>query len=174
MKLNPAKSPHESLAIIESIFKQVIPSSPFDYKFVDDEYARKFNAESRIGKLALIFTALAIAISCLGLFGLASFVASQKVKEIGIRKVMGASVASLWQLLSKDFVILVVISCMIAIPLSIYFMSGWLERYQYRTELSWHIFAVAGIGSLLITLITVSFQSIKAAMANPVKSLRSE
>jgi putative ABC transport system permease protein len=174
MKLNPAKSPHESLAIIESIFKQVIPSSPFDYKFVDDEYARKFNAESRIGKLALIFTALAIAISCLGLFGLASFVASQKVKEIGIRKVMGASVASLWQLLSKDFVILVVISCMIAIPLSIYFMSGWLERYQYRTELSWHIFAVAGIGSLLIALITVSFQSIKAAMANPVKSLRSE
>jgi len=174
LKLNPAKSPHESMAIVESTFKQVIPSAPFDYKFVDDEYARKFNAENRMGKLALVFTVLAIAISCLGLFGLASFVAGQKVKEIGIRKVMGASVASLWQLLSKDFVVLVVISCMIAIPLSVYIMSGWLEKYQYRTELSWHIFAVAGIGSLIITLLTVSFQSIKAAMANPIKSLRSE
>jgi putative ABC transport system permease protein len=113
-------------------------------------------------------------ISCLGIFGLASFVAEQRTKEIGIRKVLGASVSNLWQLLSKDFVVLVVISCFIATPVAYYFMQKWLLGYQYRTELSWWIFAASGIGSLLITLLTVSFQAIKAAIANPVTSLRSE
>jgi ABC-type antimicrobial peptide transport system permease subunit len=174
LKLNPAKSPHESLATIESVYRQVIPSAPFDYKFVDDEYARKFAAEHKAGNLVLIFTVLAIAISCLGLFGLASFMVGQKVKEIGVRKVMGASVVSIWRLLSRDFVVLVVISCAVAIPLSIYSMRSWLSRYTYRIELSWYIFAAVGAGALLVTLATVSFQSIRAARANPVKSLRAE
>jgi putative ABC transport system permease protein len=174
LKLNPAKSVHESIAIIESVFKQVIPSAPFDYKFIDDEYARKFNAEDKMGKMALVFTVLAIVVSCLGLFGLASFVAEQKVKEIGIRKVMGASVASLWQMLSKDFVILVIIACVIAIPISVYTMNDWLSKFDYRTTLSWYLFVGAGSGALVITMVTVSFQAIKAALANPVKSLRSE
>jgi ABC-type antimicrobial peptide transport system permease subunit len=174
LKLNPSKSLQESLAIIESNFRQVIPSAPFDYQFIDDEYGRKFDTERKLGALTLTFTVLAIVISCLGLFGLASFVAGQKVKEIGIRKVMGASVSGLWQLLSMEFVWLVTIAYMIAIPLSVYMMSGWLSRYQYRTELSWHIFVAAGAGSMILTLVTVSFQAIKAAMANPVKSLRSE
>lgn len=174
LRLNPDKSAKESLAIIESVFKQVIPSAPFDYKFVDGEYDRKFDSERRIGRLALIFTIIAAIISCLGLFGLASFVASQKVKEIGIRKVMGASIRSIWQLLSRDFIILIAIACIIAIPAAVYFMNDWLAQFQYRTELSWYaLFAVAA-GSLLLTLITVSFQAVKAALANPVKSLRSE
>jgi putative ABC transport system permease protein len=117
---------------------------------------------------------LAIFISCLGIFGLASFVAEQRTKEIGIRKILGASVSNLWQLLSKDFVILVIISCFIAAPIAYYFMHHWLQGYQYRTELSWWIFAAAACGALLITVITVSFQAIKAAIANPVKSLRTE
>ncbi|HZY77933.1 MAG TPA: ABC transporter permease [Cyclobacteriaceae bacterium] len=174
LRLSATRSTRESLAIVESVYKQVIPAAPFDYKFIDEEYARKFASETRVGKLALIFTVLAIGISCLGLFGLASFVASQKVKEIGIRKVMGASVRNLWQMQSRDFVILVAVSCFIAIPLSIYLMSGWLSKYQYRIELSWELFATVAISSLLITLVTVSFQAIRAAMANPVKALRSE
>jgi putative ABC transport system permease protein len=121
-----------------------------------------------------VFAVLAIFISCLGLFGLASFVAEQRTKEIGVRKVLGASVFDLWQLLSRDFVILVFISLFIATPTVYYFMHNWLQNYQYRTNLSWWIFAATGVGALLITLLTVSFQSIKAAIANPVKSLRTE
>ena len=147
---------------------------PFDYKFADAEYAVKFAAEERIGKLAGLFAVLAIFISCLGLFGLASFVAEQRTKEIGVRKVLGASVINLWRLLSKDFVMLVIISFLIATPPAYYFMDKWLQNYQYRTEFSWWIFAAAGIGALIITLLTVSCQAIKAALANPVKSLRTE
>ena len=117
---------------------------------------------------------LAVIISCLGLFGLTSFVAEQRKKEIGVRKVLGASVFSVWNLLSKDFVMLVVISFVIAVPLSYYFMHSWLQNYSYRTPVSWFIFLAAGIGALVITLITVSFQAIKAALANPVRSLRTE
>ena len=117
---------------------------------------------------------LAIFISCLGIFGLASFVAEQRAREIGIRKVLGASISSIWQLLSKDFVVLVIISCFIAVPVAYYIMHHWLQGYQYRTDISWWIFAVAGMGALLITLVTVSFQAIKAAVANPTTSLRSE
>jgi len=174
MRLNPAMSPAEALPKVASVFKAHSPNAPFDYKFVDEEYAAKFAAEERIGNLAGVFTGLAILISCLGLFGLASYVAEQRTKEIGVRKVLGASVVSLWRLLSKDFVLLVVIALLIATPLAWYFMDGWLQKYTYRAELSWWIFAVSGAGALLITLLTVSYQSVKAALMNPVKSLRSE
>jgi ABC-type antimicrobial peptide transport system permease subunit len=164
----------EALGKIESVFKKYNPASPFEYKFIDDEYARKFSDEERIGNLATFFAILAIFISCLGLFGLASFVAEQRTKEIGVRKVLGASVFNLWKMLSIDFVVLVVISCFIAVPIAWYFLSEWLQKYEYRTPASWWIFAVAIGGALIITLFTVSFQAIKAAIANPVKSLRTE
>ncbi|QDK79059.1 FtsX-like permease family protein [Spirosoma sp. KCTC 42546] len=173
-KIKPTVSTHEALATLETTFKKIIPNAPFDYKFVDDEYSKKFATEERIGKLASFFAVLAIFISCLGLFGLASFVAEQRTKEIGVRKVLGASVFSLWGLLSKDFVLLVIISLGIATPIAYYFLSNWLRNYAYRTELSWWIFAASGAGALIITLLTVSFQSVKAALMNPVKSLRSE
>ena len=174
VKINPEMSSREALSKIEGVFKKYNPEAPFEYKFVDEDYARKFNDEERIGKLASFFAALAIFISCLGIFGLASFVAEQKAKEIGVRKVFGASVFTLWKMLSRDFILLVTISLLIAIPTSFYFMSGWLSKYEYRTEISWWIFAVAGMGALLITLATVSYQAIKAALANPVNSLRTE
>ncbi len=174
IKLNPALSAGESLKKIEAVFQKFNPGSPFDYKFSDQEYERKFLAEERIGQLASIFAVLAIFISCLGLFGLASFVAEQRTKEIGIRKVLGATVPNLWGLLSKDFVLLVIISCLISAPISWYFLSDWLKRYEYRTEISWWIFVAAAAGALIITLLTVSFQAIKAALMNPVKSLKSE
>lgn len=174
IKLNPQVSVVEALPKVEAVFKRLVPTAPFDYKFADQEYAAKFAAEERIGKLASIFAGLAIFISCLGLFGLASFMAEQRTKEIGVRKVLGASVFNLWRLLSKDFVVLVVIAFGIATPIAWYFLNGWLRQYTYRTEISWWMFAVVGAGTLLITLLTVSFQSIKAALVNPVKSLRTE
>jgi len=164
----------DALAKIAKVFEKYNPSAPFDYKFIDEEYAQKFSDEQRIGNLATFFAALAIFISCLGLFGLASFVAEQRTKEIGVRKVLGASVFNLWKLLSKDFVTLVVISLLVATPVAYYFMHNWLQNYQYRTNLSWWVFGSTGLGALMITLLTVSFQSIKAAVANPVKSLRTE
>ena len=174
MKLNPEMNVTEALSKIEPIFKKYDPANAFEYKFADQEFGKKFSNEKRIGNLAFVFTTLAIFISCLGLFGLASFVAEQRTKEIGIRKVMGASVSQLWQLLSRDFLVLVIVSCVIAIPLSYYFMSDWLMQYQYRITITWQIFAIASIGALLLTLLTVSFQSVKAALTSPVKSLRSE
>lgn len=174
IKINPAISTEAALGKIAVVFKQFNPEQPFEYKFVDDEYAQKFSNEERVGTLASFFAVLAIAISCLGLFGLASFVAEQRTKEIGVRKVLGASIFNLWKMLSKEFVVLVTISFLVAVPVSYYFMHNWLQNYQYRAELSWWIFAAAGIGALVITLLTVSFQAIKAAVANPVKSLRTE
>lgn len=174
LKLNPASTTQSALQKIEAVLKRYSPAAPFDYKFADQEYATKFAAEERIGNLALVFAVLAIFISCLGLFGLASFVAEARTKEIGVRKVLGASVLNLWGLLSKDFVVLVVIAFVIATPIAYYFLNNWLQQYQYRTEISWWIFAVSGLGALVITLLTVSFQSVKAALMNPVKSLRSE
>jgi ABC-type antimicrobial peptide transport system permease subunit len=147
---------------------------PFTYKFADDEYAKKFANEERIGELAGAFAILAIFISCLGLFGMASFVAEQRTKELGVRKVLGATVFGLWRLMSADFVTLVIISLLIAVPTARYFMHNWLQHYNYRTELSWWVFALTGAGAVIITLLTVSYQSIKAALMNPVKSLRSE
>ena len=174
IRLHPAKAVKASLSEIEAVFKKHIPSAPFDYQFADEAFGEKFVSEERISKLTAFFATLAIFISCLGLFGLASFVAEQRTKEIGIRKVVGASVISLWKLLSKDFVLLVVIASLIAIPVAYYYMNSWLRNYNYRTEISWYIFAIAIGGALLITLLTVSFQAIKAAVANPVKSLRKE
>jgi putative ABC transport system permease protein len=174
IKLAPDLSASEALAKVDSVFKKYSPASPFTYNFADEEYAKKFGTEERVGKLATSFASLAVLISCLGLFGLASFVAEQRTKEIGIRKVLGASVANLWQMLSRDFVILVIISCVISIPIAWYFMSNWLKTYIYRTEISWWIFAATVGGALLITLLTVSFQAIRAALLDPVKSLRSE
>jgi ABC-type antimicrobial peptide transport system permease subunit len=174
VKLSPNASAKNALTQIETIFKKYDTDEPFEYHFTDEEYAKKFDNEERIGKLANIFAILAVIISCLGLFGLTSFVAEQRKKEIGVRKVLGASVFSVWNLLSKDFVTLVVISFIIAVPLSYYFMHNWLQNYSYRTTLSWWIFVAAGVGAIVITLITVSFQAIKAAITNPVKSLRTE
>ena len=174
LRLNPEKSTSENLALIEGVFKTNFPNTPFDYQFVDEEYGRKFRTEERVASLAGVFTALAIFISCLGLFGLASFVAEQRTKEIGVRKVLGASISQLWLLLSKDFITLVVIALLLASPLAYYIMGQWLQKFSYRTSVSWDVFAVACFGALIITLITVSFQAIKAATSNPVKSLRTE
>ena len=174
IKINHSVSMHEALSKIENVFKKYNPSSPFIYKFADDEYAKKFEAEERIGKLATFFALLAIFISCLGLFGLASFIAEQRTREIGVRKVLGASVLNVWGLLSKDFILLILISFFIAIPVSYYLMHRWLENYAYRTTISWQIFVIVGMATVLLTMITVGFQAIKAALANPVKSLRTE
>lgn len=174
VKLNPAMSASASLEKVGEVFRRYNPGSPFDYKFADEQYALKFSGEERIGKLATFFACLAIFISCLGIFGLASFTAEQRTKEIGVRKVLGASIFNLWQLLSKDFVMLVMISFLIATPIAYYFMNNWLKNYEYRSEISWWIFAASGSGALVITLLTVSYQAVKAASANPVKSLRTE
>jgi ABC-type antimicrobial peptide transport system permease subunit len=174
VKLKPGMPIKDALAKVEPVFKKFNPGSPFDFQFIDEEYNKKFSSEARIGTLASVFAGLAILISCLGLFGLASFMAEQRTKEIGVRKVLGASVANLWLLLSKDFVRLVLISLLISIPIAYYFMNNWLQSYNYRSTLTWWIFAAAGLGAILITLLTVSFQAIKAALANPVKSLRTE
>ncbi|MDR3695238.1 ABC transporter permease [Mucilaginibacter sp.] len=174
IRINPTKSTHEALSKIEAVFKKYNPAQPFTFGFTDTDYAKKFGDEERIGKLANFFTILAIFISCLGLWGMASFMAEQRTKEIGVRKVLGATVIGLWSLLSKDFVKLVVISLFIAIPFAWYFMHGWLMNYTYHTELSWWIFALTAFGAIAITLLTVSFQSIKAALENPVKSLKTE
>jgi putative ABC transport system permease protein len=174
IRLSPNSSVSAALNKIEEVFKEHNPQAPFEYKFVDEQYAQKFAIEERIGKLAGFFAILAILISCLGLFGLASFVAEQRTKEIGIRKVLGATILEVWQLLSKEFLLLVSISLLIALPTAYYFMNKWLQNYEYRTTISWWIFSVVVLATLLITVITVSFQAIRAAVANPVKSLRTE
>jgi len=174
IRVNPQISAHEALSKIAAVCKTYSPSVPFSYKFADDDYARKFASEERVGKLANSFALLAIFISCIGMFGMASYMAEQKVKEIGVRKVLGASVFGLWRLMSKEFVVLVIIALLIAMPIAYNFMNSWLQHYTYRTPLSWWVFAATCFGALFITLLTVSYQSIKAALANPVKSLRSE
>ncbi|MDC6366934.1 MULTISPECIES: ABC transporter permease [Flavobacteriaceae] len=174
IKIRPDASAGNAISKIEDVFDKVVPSASFDYKFIDQEFDRKFQSEQRLGNLAGVFTLLAILISCLGLFGLASFVAEQRTKEIGVRKVLGASVLNLWKMLSKDFVLLVLISGFVAIPIVYHFMSRWLQNYEYRMEIPWWVFALAVIGALLVTLLTVSYQSIWAASVNPVKSLRTE
>lgn len=174
IKLNPDMNVHDAMAKIEGVFRKTDPGTPFAPEFVDEQYAQKFGDEKRLGTLSLFFAFLAIFISCLGLFALASFVAEQRSKEIGIRKVMGASVSNLWRMLTQDFVILVLISCAISGPIAFYLISSWLGNYEYRTEVSWWVFASAIGGAILITLLTVSYQAIKASLMNPVKSLRSE
>jgi ABC-type antimicrobial peptide transport system permease subunit len=173
-RLSPAVDDRKAITALTPFFNKYNPSFPYTYSFVDDTYAAKFSQETLIGKLSGIFAALAIFISCLGLFGLAAYVAERRTKEIGIRKVLGASVAQVWMLLSKDFVSLVFLSCIIASPLAYYFLHSWLEKYEYRITIGAEVFIASAILAIMITVITISFQSIKAAIANPVKSLKSE
>lgn len=174
IRLNPSLSSSTSLQKIKTVFEKYDPGSPFEYEFVDEVYSRKFFDEVRIGKLTTFFSLLAILISCLGLFGVASYMAEQRTKEIGVRKVLGATIFSVWGLLSRDFVLLVCVAFLIATPVAYYFLENWLAKYEYRTTIAWWIFVLTGVGTLLITLVTVSFQAIKAATMNPVRSLRSE
>jgi ABC-type antimicrobial peptide transport system permease subunit len=150
LRLNPAQNVKQSLSSIEKIWKKYTPQVPFDYKFIDEEFGNKFRAEERIGKLASYFAVLAIFISCLGLFGMASFVAEQRTKEIGIRKVLGAGVVTLWRMLSTEFFVLVLLSCIIAAPIAWYYLHNWLSNYDYRIEIKWQVFVMAGL--LLLSL----------------------
>jgi putative ABC transport system permease protein len=174
VKLVTGTNAQDNMIKMEKILKKYNPDYPFEYHFVDEAYARKFEDTKRTATLSALFAGLTIVISCLGLFGLASFIAVQRTKEIGVRKVLGATVLNLWQLLSRDFIILVLISLCIAVPISWYFMQKWLLQFEYRTALSLWIFVSAGLGAILITLLTISYQSLKAALVNPVTSLRSE
>lgn len=173
LKLNPELSTKASLALVKEVFSEYVPNVPFAYKFADQEHAAKFAAENRVQKLSRIFALLAIFISCLGLFGLAAFMASQRKKEIGIRKVLGASIFNLWRLLSQEFLVLVGVSCLLAVPIAYWGLNNWLENYSYRAEISWWFLAVACLAAVGLTLVTVSFQAIRAARLNPVKSIRS-
>ncbi len=164
----------ESIAKIEERWKSRAGGTPLNYQFLDDAFDNMYRTEQRIGKVFISFAVLAVLIACLGLFGLATFTAEQRTKEIGVRKVLGASIWSIVQLLSKDFLKLVCLAFVIASPLAYYAMSTWLKDFAFRTDISWWVFALAGIGALVITLVTVSFQSIKAALMNPVKSLKTE
>jgi putative ABC transport system permease protein len=174
LKLNPANATADNIAKAEKIFKQYNPQYPFEYVFTDDSYARKFREQQRTGTLATLFAGLTIFISCLGLFGLATYMAENRVKEIGVRKVLGASVFSITSLLSKDFLVLVITSLLIASPVAWWAMHKWLANYTYHIDIEWWVFAGAGMLSVIIALATVSYQSVKAAIANPVKSLRTE
>ncbi len=174
IKFTDTHSTAYNIAATEKIFKQFNPLYPFEYHFVDEAYAKKFSDEQTTGTLTALFAALTIFISCLGLFGLATYMAENRIKEIGVRKVLGASVTNITVLLSKNFVKLVAMSIVIASPVAWWAMHQWLEGYEYRIHISWWIFLIAGFVAILIALITVSFQAIKAAIANPVKSLRTE
>ncbi len=174
VRAKPQVNLQEALAKIETTMKKNNPSYPLEYKFVDEQFNMMFQNETLISKVSSVFASLAIIISCLGLFGLAAFTAEQRTKEIGIRKVLGASVSGLASLLSKDFLQLVCISCLIAFPLAWWIMHDWLQNYEYRITISWWIFLIAGFVAISIALLTISFQAIKAAVANPVKSLRTE
>jgi putative ABC transport system permease protein len=174
VRIKPTDNTEKVLAAIQGVMKKDNPAYPFDYRFVDDQFNRMFQSEMLVSKLSRVFASLAIIISCLGLFGLAAYTAERRTKEIGIRKVLGASVTSVTTLLSKDFLILVIISCAIAFPVAYWEMDLWLKTYQYHIDMQWWVFASAGVTAVIIALVTISFQSIKAALANPVKSLRSE
>jgi len=174
LKFSPSNSTADNLAKSEKTFKKYNAAYPFDYKFVDQQYAAQFDNEQRTKTMAGLFATLAIFISCLGLFGLSACVAESRIKEIGVRKMLGASVTNIAKLLSFDFVKLVIVSIVIAIPVAYYAMSKWLQDYSYRINMGWGIFFIAGLLAVAIALITVSFQSVKAAIANPVKSLRTE
>ena len=173
-RLSPSITTQDAIAQMNGLFNKYNPSYPYKYVFADESYATKFNLEVLVGKLAGIFASLAIFISCLGLFGLAAYIAEQRTKEIGIRKVLGASVSEVWVLLCKDFIVLVFVSCLIASPLAYYFLQNWLMKYNYRIDIGAGVFVLAAVMALLITIVTISFQAIKAALANPVDSLHSE
>jgi len=163
-----------TLAYIKDTWAKFVPSYPLDYQFMDESYAQMYKSEEKLAELLWIFTAMAILIGCMGLFGLAAFSAEQRVKEIGIRKVLGASTGGIMVLLSKSFIQLVIVSLLVASPIAWWAMNKWLQDFAYKINISWWIFVLAGLAALLVALITVSFQAIKAAIANPVKSLRTE
>lgn len=174
LRLKATADPVKAVAAIEKVITKANPGYPFNYTFVDDQFNDMFQAEMLVNRLSRVFAILAIMISCLGLFGLAAYTAERRTKEIGIRKVLGATVAGITGLLSKDFLQLVIISCVVAFPLAWWAMSSWLQQYAYRVDIHWWVFILAGIAAMIISLITISFQSIKAAMMNPVKSLKAE
>ncbi|MDX1939042.1 MAG: ABC transporter permease [Saprospiraceae bacterium] len=165
---------NNAIANIQNAWKEFAPTSVFEYTFLDEDYQQLYEKEQRMGQVFIAFSILAIFIACLGLFGLSAYIAEQRTKEIGIRKVLGASVAHIAAMLSKDFVKLVIIAAVIAFPLAWWGMSKWLEDFAYRTSIEWWMFVVAGIGALMIAILTVSFQAIRAAVSNPVESLKSE
>jgi putative ABC transport system permease protein len=173
VRINSTDIPNE-LAQIKNKWKAIAPSQPFDYSFMDEDFNKLYTAEQLTGHIFITFAVLAILIACLGLFGLVTYAAEQRVRELGIRKVLGASVKSIASMLSTDFLKLVIISATIAFPLAWFAMNKWLQGFAYRVNISWWVFVIAGVLAILIALITVSFQSIKAAIANPVKSLRME
>ncbi|MCD9020095.1 ABC transporter permease [Parachryseolinea silvisoli] len=174
LRLNPEKPVSESLAAIEATIKPHMNGDPFRYEFIDTDQARKFGNEERVSTLASIFAGLAIFISCLGIFGLSSFIAEQRTKEIGVRKVLGANLSQLWILLSKDFIVLITISCFLAVPIAYWMLQSWLEGYKYRVNLPWWIFVSATAGTLIITMLTVSWHVIKVARINPANTLKIE
>ncbi|MCD2421332.1 ABC transporter permease [Niabella pedocola] len=174
IKLNPVNTTRQNLDIMAAIFKQFNPEYPFDYKFVDAEYARKFKEEQKTGTMAALFAGLTIFISCLGLFALSAYMAETRIKEVGVRKVLGASVFNITSLLSGSFLKLVIISCVVASPIAWFVMNNWLKNYEYRISIGWPVFAGTGLLVMIIALATISFQSVSAALANPVKALRSE
>jgi ABC-type antimicrobial peptide transport system permease subunit len=174
VRLKATSNTKDQLAAVESIFKKYNPAYPFEFRFADWEFDKKFSSVNLIGALAGVFTLLAIFITCLGLFGLAAFTAEQRTKEIGIRKVMGATVSSLVLLITKDFSRLVIIAFLIAGPLAWFWMNDYLQRYPYRIEVSWWVFPLVGLFALTLALLIVSTQAIRAAVANPTESLRSE
>jgi putative ABC transport system permease protein len=173
-RLTPGTKNRDAIAKLTTIFDHYNPTYPYIYTFVNEEYNHKFNLETLVGTLASLFAGLAIFISCLGLFGLAAYTAEQRTKEIGVRKVLGASVGQVWFLLSKDFLLLVLLSCLIASPIALYFLQDWLLKYDYRISIGPAVFVLAALAALAITLATISFQAIRAATANPVRSLRTE
>jgi putative ABC transport system permease protein len=173
-RLNNKIPTQDAITKLTAMFNRYNPEYPFKYSFVDERYAQKFNLEVLVGKLSGIFAGLAIFISCLGLLGLAAYVAEQRNKEIGVRKVLGSSITQIWMLLSKDFILLVFISCLVATPLAYYFLQNWLSKYSYRIQIGPGVFILASVIALVVTLVTISFQSVKAALANPVDCLRSE
>lgn len=174
VRLSKQSNPQDALAAIEKVFAKVLPSVAFDYEFADVEYQVKFDAEERVGKLATVFATLAIAISCLGLFGLASYVAEQRMKEIGIRKILGASRSELWRLLSSHFVGLTILASVLAIPLAYYLLEQWLADYAYRIQISPWVYVLSTTGAFVITLLTISFQTIKATLLNPIDIIKTE
>ena len=162
------------LRSLETSWHKLNPNEPFEYSFLDDDFQKNYDAENRLASIVSYFTLIAILICCLGLFGLATFSAEQRIKEIGVRKVLGASVSGIVGLLSRDFLKLVVVAILIASPLAWYIMNKWLQDFAYRINISWWVFLLAGIIAAVIAFVTISFQAIRAANANPVKSLRTE
>ncbi len=174
IRLSGARGTAAALKIAEQVFKKYNPAYPFTYQFVDTAYRQKFSDQQQTGRLAAIFACLTVLISCLGLFGLASYMAESRSKEIGIRKVLGASVLTITRMLTREFVTLVLIAIIIAVPIAFWLAHKWLQDFTYRISIGWLTFVVAGLAAILIAVLTVSLQSVKAALSNPVDSIRSE